>query len=162
MIDKSKRYTLKTLAVGSGTLISGALTVSGVSAALSPDTRSGITQSVFQELGQIEIATRLSAVKNELELLITNTGNESVLITQMTPAVARVARGEFDFSALLKDGPLHLRSGESVTVPMQHKPVHVAASVSSLSDVLNNTMSVITDSNSFASVTIAEGVAVAV
>ena len=161
MIDQSKRKTLKTLAVASGTIATG-----GVSAAVSfanADQISGsfTSSDTHRELGQIEVTTRLSALHNDLEVVITNTGSESVAITQMTPSVARVARGEFDFSTLLENGPLRLQAGASVSVPMQQKPVELGASLPPLSDVLKNTMSVITDTDSFASVTIAEGAAVA-
>jgi len=118
-------------------------------------------QQPYRELSQLDITTRLSAINNDLEVVVTNIGSEAVTITQITPNVARVARGEFDFSALLEDGPLHLRSGASVTVQMQHKPVNVAASFPPLIETLKNTVSVITDTDSFASVTIGKGAAIA-
>jgi len=163
MIDKSKRRTLKTIVVASGTIAIGGVsaTVSLGSASQQPGQRLRGDSPSFQELGQIEITTRLSALKNDLEVVITNTGSEAVTITQMTPGVARVARGEFNFSAVLADGPLHLSSGASVIVPMQQKPVNVAATLPPLSEVLKNTVSVITDADSFASITIVEGAAVA-
>lgn len=161
MIDKSKRKTLKTIAIASGTIATGG--VSGAVLAGSPDPLStGNIPSDFQhpyrELGQLDITARLSALNNDLEVVVTNVGRDAVTITQITPNVARVARGEFDFSAVLEDGPLHLQSGASVTVPMQHKPVSVAASFPPLTETLKNTVSVITDTDSFASVTIGTSV----
>ena len=161
MIDQSKRKTLKTLAVASGTIATGGVSAAVPFASADQISDSFTSSDTHRELGQIEVTTRLSALHNDLEVVITNTGSESVAITQMTPSVARVARGEFDFSTLLENGPLHLQAGASVSVPMQQKAVELGASLPPLSDVLKNTMSVITDTDSFASVTIVEGAAVA-
>lgn len=163
MIDHDKRKTLKTIVVATSTVATGS-----VSAAYSPARLKCATQRrkaspsiAVQELGQVEVSTRLSVKTNDIEVVITNAGHEQISITQMTPRIARVARGEFDFSELLSNGPLHLEAGASVTVPIQHKPVSAAVSASSLSDVLKNSMSVIADTDSFASVSILESTAVA-
>jgi len=164
MIDKSKRKTLKTIAIASGTIATGGVSgaiLAGTPGPLSTGNIPSDFQQPYRELSQLDITTRLSAINNDLEVVVTNIGSEAVTITQITPNVARVARGEFDFSALLEDGPLHLRSGASVTVQMQHKPVNVAASFPPLIETPKNTVSVITDTDSFASVTIGKGAAIA-
>jgi len=156
MIDHSKRKTLKTIVVASGTVAAGSVSAVTSFNSIGSNTES-YPSTAEQELGQVEVSTRLSVINNDIEVVITNAGDERISITQMTPRIARVARGEFDFSKLLSEGPLHLEAGASVTVPIQHKPVTAAASVASLSDVLKNSMSVITDADSFASVSIIEG-----
>lgn len=152
MIDHSKRKTLKTIVVATGSVAAGGVSASTL--LTNPEFTADDVTATMQDLGQIEVSTRLSVEKNDLEVVLTNVGNDSVNITHMTPKVARVARGEFDFSALLKNGSLQLEAGESVTVPLQRKPVNVAAPVATLTDTLKNSISVITDSNSFASVSV--------
>lgn len=152
MVDSKKRNTLKIIGGTSALIAAG-----GASAAVSQLSDSAFKDLAFAsgELGQIEVSTRISAKTNELEVVLKNTAGEPATITQITPRVARVARGEFDFSLLLQDGPLTLAEGESVAVALQHKGVVAAGSTAPpLKDVLKNTMSVITDSDSFASVSI--------
>jgi len=140
------------------------LTVGGVTAASSTgiNGEEGTLQSLSasQELGQIEVSTRISSKTNELEVVMMNTGSESITITHLTPHVASVARGEFNFAALLKDGPRRLEAGEWVVVPLQHKPVFAGGKTSSLQHVLKRSMSVVTETDSFASVSIVSGVPV--
>ncbi len=159
MIDYSKRNTLKII-VGT----SAAVATGGATAAISSEFQpaGNVVESspgTDAKLGQIEVSTRVSVVNNDLEVIVKNTANEAVTVTHLTPRTVRVARGEFDFSALLKDGPLHLESGEFVALPLQHKMI--ATNARTLTDVLKNSMSVITDANSFASVSIMNNGAVA-
>jgi len=134
MVDTNKRNTLKKI-VGTSAM----LTVGGVTAASS---------------------TGINGEENELEVVMMNTGSESITITHLTPHVASVARGEFNFAALLKDGPRRLEAGEWVVVPLQHKPVFAGGKTSSLQHVLKRSMSVVTETDSFASVSIVSGVPV--
>ena len=165
MIDKAKRKTLKVLSAAAGSVAVPGAAIAGASRAgmLPTDVTAGTADDA--QLAEIDISTRVSALHNDIEVVVTNAGSESVTITHMTPGVTRVARGEFDFSRLLKNGPLQLASGESVTVPLQRKAVKMWASPdsvsrapvnnSALSDRLRSAVSIVTEGNSFASVTVA-------
>jgi len=161
MIDKSKRTTLKAIAATTASVATGGVVFSsgfGQHGARSSDNRPAHDNP---ELGNIEVSTRISATHNDLEVVLTNAGNEATTITQMTPSVARVARGELDFAALLKDGPLRLNAGQSVTVPLQRKPVQMGSVMApALSDSLKNSMSIVTDNNAFASVSVMQNAVV--
>ena len=177
MIDKSKRKTLKVLtATATAAATAGVVTslhAGDAKEPLSAESRPGrdadlVTGSEVQrELGQIEVSRRVSAVHNDLELVITNTGNQPVVITNMTPGTLPVARGEFNFSVLLEKGPLHLESTESVSVPLQRTAIasnslrrtSTQTLQGSLTDALRNSMSIVTEANAFASVTIVESIA---
>ena len=152
MIDRNKRNTLKKMALGTTALGAGMVTGGAAFAGL-PGLRESLSVDE-PELGSIEVTTRVSATKNDLEIVVSNAGQQPVNITQMTPRTLRVPRGEFDFSSLLKNGPLRLEAGQAVTVPLKRMPVQVAASAQTLSDSLRKSMSVITDNNAYASVTI--------
>lgn len=156
MIDQSKRKTLKTLAASAGAMAGGALTLNSNAFASAVPLSGRRVLSVEEiELGSIEVYTRVSVTNNDLEVVLTNAGKEPVTITRMTPSVTRVARGEFDFSALVKDGPLTMGAGESVTIPLKRKTLDLNATVASvhpLNDSLRKTMSIVTDDNAFASV----------
>lgn len=154
MFDRKKRKTLKIIAGTSAVVAAGSVSAAVSSSAQISDNEIKELAAVSAELGQIEVSTRISAETNELEVVLKNTTSEPVTITHITPRVARVARGEFNFSSLLKDGSLTLETDESVTVALQHKSVSTVAATSPLHDVLKSTMSVITDSDSFASVLI--------
>ena len=162
MIDRNKRSTLKKMAVGTGVLGTGALSavVTGsVAIAGQSDGHSNL-QADEAEPGNIEVTTRVSAIHNDLEIVLTNTGRKRVNITRMTPHSVRVARGEFELSALLENGPLTLESGQSASVPLKRMPLertqlHSLISTPTVTDKLKQSMSVIVDDNAFASVTLA-------
>ena len=164
MIDKAKRKTLKVLSAVATVALPGVMTA-GTSQAGGLPTHVTAASAEGLTLAEIDISTRVSALHNDLEVVVTNIGSAPVTITQMTPRVTRVARGEFDFSRLLKNGPVQLACGESVTVPLQRKAVNMSAlpgsfshatlNNSALSDRLRNVVSIVTEGNSFASVTVA-------
>ncbi len=163
MIDQSKRKTLKTLAISAGAVAGGSLTMnaSAFGAGISNPARTISVEEL--ELGSIEVFTRVSVENNDLEVVLTNAGKQPVKVTQVTPSVTKVARGEFDFSALVKDGPLHMNVGESVTIPLKRKSLNYSSkttSIPSLADSLNKTMSIVTDNNSYASVSVMGATAV--
>lgn len=159
MIDQSKRRTLKSLAVGASAIAGGSLTMNSAAFA-APVSMTDAARTVSLEdieLGSIDVYTRVSVANNDLEVVLTNAGKQPVNITQMTPAVTRVARGEFDFSALVKDGPLRMYVGESVTIPLKRKALAYTTSSSatpSLNKSLKETLSIITDDTAYASVSI--------
>ncbi len=163
MIDYAKRKTIKTIAAASAGLAATVATSAGASALLAT---TGTTHDcALPGLANIEVTTRISATKNDLEVVLKNTADSAVTITHMTPTVTNVPRGQFNFSALLKDGPLHLAAGESTVVPLQQHTASVMTTQKacglSLTDSLKRTMSIVADGNSFASVSIVDNIAIA-
>jgi len=117
-------------------------------------------------LANIQVNTRVSALTNDIEVLITNTGDQTTRITQMTPSETSTGRGRFDFNALMANGDLTLAPGQSVTVPMSaHKvvvngslPAHPGQQAQSLHAALKRSFSVVTENDAFARVSIVEGI----
>lgn len=165
MIDQNKRKTLKTLAVGTGAVVGGSLMMGATALASSASTEAVKTISLEElELGHIEVYPRVSVENNDIEVVLTNAGRQPVLITQMTPRSLNVARGEFDFSALLKDGPLPMKAGESVTIPLKRKTLNYSvrtSSVASLDEALKRNLSIVTEDDSFASVSVVRNALIA-
>lgn len=163
MIDKAKRNTLKTLtAAVAGAVPASQLIAHGVNQSDSAQLHSNGGRA----LAQISVTTRVSAIHNDVELVLTNTGPEVTTITHMTPSVARVARGEFNFGELMKKGPVVLDVNRSVSVPITRKTVKLWSAASNgtatpLAANLRRTMSVVTDNSAFAEVNIADYVSIA-
>ena len=163
MVDYSKRKTLKILATSGGAaVVGGTATALTASAAVADSHIKTVPESAgltYPELASISVDTRLSAIHNDLEIVLTNTGSETVNITQMTPARTIVARGEFNFQKLFENGPVSLKPRQSISVPLHHKPAQVVAHSSvggqSLVDSLSRSISIVTEGNSFASVSFA-------
>lgn len=157
MVDQAKRKTLKSVAgVGIGTVVAS----TGALAAIANNaSQQAPMESLNNDLSEIEVATRMSSSTNELEIVITNTGSNVANITDMTPAEINTVRGRFDFTPLLKDGGFSLKFGESVVVPMQHHKVVLDGStvkkrLADLNSALKQNVSVITDGNALAAVTV--------
>ncbi len=164
MIDKAKRKTLKVLS-----LSAGAAAAAGSAMAMSTrvlaqyDTQAAgqaaAALQVDKPLANITLSRRVSVTNNDVEIVLTNSGHDATTITHITPAVTRVARGEFNFSSLLSQGPLTLRAGESVSVPLKRKAVKLWSASSNgattpLSAGLRKSMSIVTEGSAFASVNI--------
>ena len=172
-IDHSKRRTLKKVAgLGAG---SAALSVSSgvfagvfagttLDAQLSADYADTFDGSTI-DLADIEIRTRVSSITNDIEVVLKNTGAAKATITDMTPAEIHTARGKFDFNALFKDGALDIESGESITVPLQQFTSHSTSKIRNnfasnyplnhnLKQKLASTVSIVTDGESLAAVTV--------
>jgi len=160
MVDKAKRNTLKNVA-GIGV---GAIAVATSSTALSKihDAPVSAASAIATDLADIQVATRISSQSNELEIVLTNIGEAPATITDMTPAQISTARGKFDFDALFDNGDVHLPVGESISVPMQHHRVvldgsSVLVRSSVLTDALKQNLSIVTDGDSLAAVSIVSG-----
>ncbi len=155
MVDQAKRTTLKgAAALGLGTAVA---TLSGNSIAALVGSQS--STSYGDGLDEVEITTRLSSRTNELEIVITNSGQTPYTITDMTPAEIHTVRGRFDFNALFADGDVTLGAGENVVVPMQHHSVVLNSSsitrrVSDLQSALRRNVSVITGGDALAVVSL--------
>lgn len=156
LIDQKKRKTLKALSVSAGVLASG--TLGGAAVASISDIAA--ESSVRNADAAIHVATRLSVVNNDLEIVLTNASDKPVRITQIAPERTRVARGEFGFSALFKNGPVLLDGGASVSVPLQRKPVSLVTNpgyaATSLTDTLRKSMVVTTEGDLLAQVSVKE------
>jgi len=152
MIDDKKRDTLKimgaaTAAVAMPSVLNAKAFGSDINAVTTGDA----------ELANIDIKVRVSVTSNDLELLITNAGSETTNITQLTPAELNTGRGYFDMQAILADGPLSLKPGESIAVPMVHRTeVNILGVSNSLVSDLRDRVSFITDSNAFAAVSVSK------
>lgn len=157
MIDLARRNTLKALAAtGVGATV-GSATLAGIHVAQPSQA------DHLPELARIDITTRMSVVRNDLEVVLTNSGAEPVTITALTPRKVVVPRGEFDLAGLLGDGPLQLPVGASAVVPIRpHRgALTPSARGHSLTDALRKSVSVVTDYQAFASVTVREITALA-
>jgi len=160
MIDKSKRATLRKLAVGTGVVAAGA----SLGSAIASDHQLLDEVRASNSSGSIEVTTRVSAINNDIEVVLSNTGERELNISHIEPKTVRVARGEFDFASLLQNGTIKLDAGQSVSVPLQrrsmqlHTPMPMA--MPTLSKALQQSMSVITDDNAYALVTVKTAVAV--
>lgn len=170
MIDQEKRNTLKKVAgvsAGSVALVasSGIVGLAHSAAFSSDSSATADTEIAFDgttDLADIEVRTSVSSVTNDIEIVLKNTGSTHASITDMTPAEIHTARGKFDFNALLENGSLELASGESISVPLQHHRVDVlnsnqlpAGTGGSLKKKLKDTVSIVTNGDSLAAVTVA-------
>ena len=178
-IDHSKRKTLKKITgISAGTIAltgSSALMAGFVNqASLADARRISLADDPTHDLADIELRTSVSAVTNDIEVVIKNTGQQTATITDMTPAEIHTARGKFDFNALFKGGSLVLESGEYVSVPLQHHKVVLSGDIAdssptsiservvfnrsflnkSLRQKLESTVSITTDGDSLAVVSI--------
>lgn len=160
MIDTVKRKTLKRIGLGAATAATAGLTSHAMAQSLAESSRRVASDAETDTtIAQFSISTRVSAESNDIEILITNTGENSARITQMTPSETVTERGRFNFQHLLADGDLTLASGQSVAVPMIPHAAKLDASsnatrASSLNQALKSSFSVITENESFAKVSV--------
>ncbi len=154
MIDKNKRKTLKALSVSAGMLAAG---TGGAAAAFGEPVNDVGNMPVISD-AQIQVTTRVSALSNDLEVVLTNASKQPVVITQIAPQSTQVTRGEFNFSELFSDGAVSLKGGESVSVPLRHKPVSLVATdqYSSLTESLRKSMTIVTQGDLVAKLSVAE------
>jgi hypothetical protein len=155
VIDRAKRNTLKVLSVATGSALAAGNVVAAGIRGLSAEGAHGDSHDA--PLANIRVSTRVSAVHNDISVVLTNAGDTPTTITQITPAVTRVARGEFNFSTLLENGPVMLKAGESVVVPLTHEtitqwPSTIDTATPSLAAKLRSSMSIVTDDTAFAQV----------
>jgi len=150
MIDDKKRDTLKIMGAATA-----AVAMPSVLNAKAFGNDINATSVNDNELANIDIKVRVSVTSNDLELLITNAGSDATNITQLTPSQLNTGRGYFDMQAMLANGPLNLKAGESITVPLVHrKDVSILGVSNSLVGDLKDKVSIITDSNAFAAVSV--------
>lgn len=163
MIDTVKRTTLKRF----GMAAVAVATAGAAGSVIAQNTPAMDSSSALKEplsLAELKVHTRVSTSTNDIEVLITNTGSQATRITQLTPAQTVTKRGSFKFAELLTEGELHLAAGQSVTVPMTPHPVVIDASTSaveraqSLTTSLQRSFSAITENESFARVTVVDGI----
>ena len=139
MIDRTKRKTLKSI----GTIAAGS-----AAAAVSSGAFAGALLDMepsSEASAQLRVHTRVSVKTNDIEVVLTNVGEDTALITELTPAETVTKRGRFNFTALTTHGNLRLEAGQSVSVPMTPHPVVIDASdattrSASLTDALKKSM----------------------
>lgn len=167
-MDRTKRQTLKRIAgvtvAGTGFCIANNTLASS---AIGLGSRHTDDKDTDASLSSINVHSRLSASTNDIEVVITNIGDQAARITQLTPSQTNTQRGVFHFSKLLDEGELVLAAGQSTTVPMTpHSGVvdiatQAAQHARSLSAALRSSFSVITDNSAFARVNVMDGIKLA-
>ncbi len=165
-VDVSKRSSLKIVAASvAGVMAASSSLVNAMPSLIAAPASEGTTVTGHlpsSELGSFSLQVQHSWAANDLEVVITNTGEEAHEITMMTPAVLKTARGQFNFAALFEDGPLIIKAGEQVRVPMQHIKVDLSAPMlghfdTSLQKRLRSTVTMVTGGDSLASITVPNG-----
>jgi regulator of protease activity HflC (stomatin/prohibitin superfamily) len=147
MFEEKKRDTLKIL----GTAAAVAAMPTMLNAKQAVDSFEGVSP----DLATIDIQIRVSVTSNDLELVVRNVGQEKTSITQVTPSTLQTGRGHFDIQSLLANGPLSLKPGESFSIPMTRQPTTGLNGVTnSLVADLRDQVSIITDSEAYAAVTV--------
>lgn len=173
MIDYAKRKTLKIIGtVGTAAAAMSAATGGLAKAVTGPNDPT--VASAERPLADISVSTRVSTTTNDLEIVLTNSGTDITTITQVTPLEMRVNRGKFDFARLLKTGGLKLHPGQSVSVALEPVTVRAGGRVThggvlgdgptfvipsmadtpTLTDALRKSMSVVTEGDAWAKLTV--------
>lgn len=159
MIDQSKRQTLKGIVAIAGVAVAESLPLvaSAASASTVEINRAHQVWPPVAVPSQIAVTTRISTLNNDLEVVLTNESNQPVTITQLLPAQVDTARGSFDFSQVLSNGPRQLEAGESVYVPIEHHSVVLSEQTTlqgsgSLQETLHASLIIVTDADIFAAV----------
>ncbi len=122
MIDQKKRRTLKSI---------GAITAGSAAAVVSTGAFAdalGNMASSGEGSVQLRVHSRVSVKTNDIEVVLTNVGKDTALITELTPSETITKRGRFNFAELTKYGDLRIEAGQSVSVPMTPHPVVIDAS----------------------------------
>jgi len=164
-VDKAKRKSLKRIASVAAVSSTGALfsSESFADTVLNGSKHGGVPADL-SDLGHLQVHTRISSISNDIEVVINNKGTRSTRITQMTPSHTSTARGVFDFSELLADGPLELGAGKSVYVAIApHKTATslmqpTTAQAQSLTKSLRSSLSIITENKAYAMVDVMDGI----
>jgi len=161
MVDHVKRNSLKQFAsIGMGVVAgtSSAQALANQYTHAQADHIEPFTSNTLNnDLAEIEVSTRFSPTGNDLEIVLTNKGASSARITDMTPAEINTPRGRFDFDALFADGDVLLNSGAQVSVPMQYHTVVLDGTSMhkrsmQLGKALKQNVSIVTDGNALAAV----------
>lgn len=159
--SQGRRTALKATALATGTVaLAGNGLLQAATAVLDGPTPNNSSISATDlPLSEFTVQVRHSWSANDIEVVLTNTGSVASTITDMTPSTIQVARGKFDFQHLLKDGPITLNAGESISVPLQHEmSAQTIAGLGhfdySLQKQLRNTVSIVTERDALAAVTI--------
>lgn len=157
-IDKKKRKTLKGIAAVAGATALGSIPAFATTEPLTDSVLAGSTSTrqVWPPVAvrsPIELTTRVSAIKNDIEVVLTNRGQQAVTLTQLTPSQVNTPRGNFDFADVLKEGPRQLAAGESISVPITHHAIDSAAG--SLHQLTRTGLTIATDADDFAAVSYA-------
>ncbi|MEE9322366.1 MAG: hypothetical protein V3U76_18140 [Granulosicoccus sp.] len=153
-MDRNKRNTLKLIgATAIGGLSASAVAVAGERSFAGSNAVAGSAKPL-PVLSQVEVASRISSQHNDLEIVLTNTGEQTISVTQITPSMVDTPRGSFDLAAVSRGRP-SLAAGQSIRIPMRRHAVVLndssrAQRGQSLEKILRERMSIITESDAFA------------
>ena len=175
-IDLQRRRTLKM----AGALTAGGAIAANPAAALSANALSGDelntpdtpnnSPDFSKPLDEFSVEVQHQWQSNDIALVIRNRGQQPATITQITPSRIDLARGTINTGAILDDGPVTLAAGEQLAVPLRHhhrnlyNPQAILGGGHfdrSLQKQLRERLSIVTDNNALAAVTVAPGPRVA-
>jgi len=166
MIDSAKRMTLKkitSVGIGATVLATSANVLANARQLATPLTSNGAERvDSTAKLADFKITTRLSPNSETVQVTITNTSGNSLRITDLSPARVSTTRGYFDFEAVLAKGDVHLSADETIVIPMTPyedsiNPSNAEPRSAFLSEVLSRTVTVTTNNDSLASVSVING-----
>ena len=131
--NSSKRTTLKILAVASG-----ALAAPGLVAAACKHDKSLLSASLTHKPGETAVTalrgtglvisfSRQSDQKQDQKIVITNTTDQPVVLSQVYPGVVATGEDQFDLNSLMANGPLEFAPKQATTLSikrLQHSAVN--------------------------------------
>jgi hypothetical protein len=166
-VDLQRRRALKM----AGALTAGGAIAATPAAALActagqSKTQQQASHTADKPLNEFTVEVQHHWQSNDIALVIRNRGNHEATITHITPSTIELARGNIDVNAILERGPVTLAAGEQIAVPLRHHKRNLYNSQAilggghfdrSLQKQLRERISIITDHDSLAAVTVAPG-----
>lgn len=154
MTDQAKRKTLKAMAAGSlgaaaGTFGTMAMAAKAVS-----------TEDKYSaELAELTVKISHSWTAHDVKVEIKNQTNKPITITQMTPSRISTQMGDLDFDQFMEGGPITLVPNGSASIGMDSRHISSRSGTQSgqfaksLQHTIRQNLSIVTDSEAFAAVT---------
>ena len=124
MINHLKRRTLKALLTMAGTAATGLGTAAVMPSTPVSHADLASTDTVGSHTG-FTVSTRHNPHTNDLDILITNTDDQPVAITQVFPETLSTARGTFNTGDITAKGPVTLAGNDSIAIPLEHTAIDV-------------------------------------
>jgi len=122
-IDNGKRTTLKLLAVTSAAMAAPAVVSAACRGHKTDTIASTKGNEVLQGTGLVISFADAKPGSNSRAVIITNTKNEKVTLSQVYPGIVSTPQGQYDINTLLKDGPLNFepKQARTLNVNLQDK-----------------------------------------
>jgi hypothetical protein len=164
-VDLQRRRTLK-VAGAIGGAIATAPVASFAGSSVTESQHPAEITSTDAPLDEFVVEVQHQWMSNDIALVIRNRGEQAATITHITPLTIELARGTLNVGDLLKDGPVTVAAGERLVVPLTHRKGGLYHSQviaggghfdRSLQKQLRERMTIITDHNALAAVTVAHG-----